>query len=200
MNRIKHAFILFVDFVGLLIIVSTLLIVLNYFKIIPLSQNFPKYFGFLPQALQKTETITPAPKPNASALVWNKQATPTLISNYSDYFKNHIIPVTAYGEAVDMFFVSGAFTAYNKNYIQIITSQGIAVFQITNDSALRKISPPITSKSQGNDGTNRVTAIYKSSADFYNDVPFGSYLQIIYQLNKDLKTAIYVDYYPEHKF
>lgn len=201
MNKIKHAFILAVDFIGLLIIGFIILFALNYFKIIPLSKTFPKYFGFLPQATKKISTsITPAPLPTASGLAWDKQANPTLVSNYSDYFKNHNIPVTALGETIDMFFVSGALTAYNKNYIQIITSQGIAVFQITNDSVFRKISPPITSKSQGNDGVNRVTAIYKSSSDFYNGVPFGSYLQINYQLNGDLKAATSIDYYPEYKY
>ena len=200
MNRIKHAFILAFDFIGLLIIGFIILFALNYFKILPLSKTFPKYFGFLPQILQNTVIITPTPKPIASLLAWDKEATPTLISNYSDYFKSHNIPITASGETIDMFSVSGAFTAYNKNYIQIVTSEGPTVFQITNESVLRKISPPITSKSQGGNGIDRVTAIYKNSADFYNDTPFGSYLQIIYQLNGDLKVATSIDYYPEHKF
>lgn len=176
------------------------MIVLNYFKIIPLSKNLPKYFGALPQILQKTVNITPTPKPIVSALTWDKEATPTLISNYFEYFKNNKIPVTAYEETIDMFFVSGAFTAYNKNYIQTITSEGPTVFQITSDSVFRKISPPLTSKSQGGDGVNRVTVIYKSSADFFNDAPFGSYLQIVYQLNGDIKVATSIDYYPEHKY
>lgn len=200
LSRIKTTFILFVDFVGLLIIISILLIVLNYFKIIPLSKNFPKYFGFLPQVLQKTVIITPTRKPIVSLLAWDKQATPTLVSNYSDYFKNNNTSVTAYGGTIDMFLVSGAFTAYNKNYIQTVTSEGPTVFQITSDSVFRKISPPITSKSVGGNGADRVIAIYKSSADFYSDAPFGSFVQIIYTLNGNSKLAVSIDYYPEYKF
>lgn len=200
LSRVKAVVILFVDFVGLLIIILILLVVLNYFKIIPLSKTFPKYLGFLPQILQKTVTTVPTPKPIASLLAWDKEATPTLVSNYTDYFKNHNIPVTAYGETIDMFFVSGAFTAYNKNYIQTVTSEGPTVFQITNDSVFRKISPPITSKSVGGSGANRITIIYKSSPDFLNDASFGSYLKIIYHLRGDIKVADHVDYYPEYKY
>jgi hypothetical protein len=199
MNRIKHAFVLTVDFIGLLIIGSLVLFVLNYFKIVPLSQTFPNYFGFLPQALQKTAIATPAPQPLASGIIWNKQADPTLITNYSDYFKTHYSPTSASSENSDLFSVSGVFTAYNISYIQTVTSQGSTVFQI-NNTVFRKISPPITSKSRGGEGDNRITAEYKNANDFFNDVPFGGYLQITYQLAGDLKTAASVDYYPEHKY
>ncbi len=184
---------------GLLIIGFVILFALNYFKIIPLSQSFPKYFGFLPQNAQEKAALVPTPAPASSEIIWDKQASPTLIANYSDYFKNNNIPVTDYGEAIDMFFVSGALSAYNKNYIQVITSQGITVFKI-DSPVFRKISPPITSKSQGNTGENRITAIYKSSADFFSDTPFGGFLQIAYQLEGDLKVAASIDYYPEYKF
>lgn len=200
LSRIKTAIVLFIDFVGLLIIVSILLIVLNYFKVVPLSKTFPKYFGFLPQVLQKTIVIVPTPKAIVSLLSWEKQATPTLISNYSDYFKNHNIPVTTPEGTIDIFLITGVFTAYNKNYIQTVTSGGPTIFQITNDSVFRKISPPISSKSEGGNGTDRVMAIYNSNADFYNATPFGSYLRIIYKLNGDLKVATSIDYYPEHTF
>lgn len=201
MNKIKHALILAVDFMGLLIIISILLIVLNYFEILPLSKTFPNTFGFLPQISKnvKKSIYAPTPAPAAS-IVWDKQAEPALVSNYSDYFKIHIIPISAYSENDNLFFVSGALTAYNKDYIQIITSQGITVFQINTNSVFRKISPPVTSKSQGGGGENRITTMYKNSADFFNDAPFGSFVEIIYKLNKDLKTATVIDYYPEHKF
>ncbi|MCL5019035.1 MAG: hypothetical protein M1426_00955 [Patescibacteria group bacterium] len=200
MNRIKHTFILAVDFIGLLIIGFIILFALNYFKIIPLSKTFPKYFSFLPQAEKKIPSIIPTPLPTASGLAWDKQANPTLVSNYSDYFKNHNIPVTILDENTNLFFVSGALTAYNKNYIQTVTSQGITVFQIDTNLVFRKISPPITSKSQGGGGENRITAIYTSSDDFFNDAPFGSYLEIVYKLTGDIKTATSIDYYPEHKY
>ncbi len=199
MNRIKHAFILTVDFIGLLLISSIILFALNYLKILPLSAAFPKYLGFLPQVSQKKAVLTPTPAPAAFEIVWQKQAEPALISNYSDYFKNHNISISTYNENDNLFFVSGALTAYNKDYVQIITSQGLTVFK-TSDSVFRKISPPITSKNQGGDGVNRITAIYKSSADFFSDAPFGAFVQIVYKLNGDIKTATSIDYYPEYKF
>jgi len=200
MNRIKHTFILFIDFIGLLIIVSILLVLLNYFKIIPLSKTFPKYFGFLPQTTQKTTIVTATPKPIVTALVWDKQASPTLISNYTDYFKSNNNPVTAYGGTTDMFFVSGVFSAYNNNYIQSVTSDGPTIFQINSDTIFRKISPPITSKYTGSYGVDRISATYKSSTDFFNDAALGSYLEIVYRLNGDIKVVSSIDYYPEHKY
>lgn len=200
MNWIKHIFILTVDLIGLLIIGSIILFALNYFKILPFSQTFPKYFGFLPQAVQEKVVVTPTPAPASSQVIWEKQANSTLISNYSDYFKKNNMPATVYEETADTFLEKGAFTAYNKSHIQTVTSEGTTIFQINNGSVFRKISPPITSKNQGGDGTDRVTAEYKSSADFFSDVPFGSYLQIIYTLNGNLKSASSVDYYPEYKF
>lgn len=200
LSRVKTIFILFVDFVGLLIIVAILLIVLNYFKVIPLSKNFPKYFGFLPQIIQKTAVTTPTPKPIVSALAWDKEATPALVSNYSDYFKKQNTPAVFYEKTIDMYFVNGAFTAYNKNYIQTVTPEGPTVFQINNDTIFRKISPPITSKNDEGDGTLRVTEIYKSSTDFFNNVLFGNYLRIMYKLNGDMKVANSIDYYPEYQY
>ncbi len=200
MNRIKHAFILAVDFIGLLIIGSIILFALNYFKIIPLSKTFPKYFGFLPQVSQKKIALPSTATPTFPEIVWDKQATSTLISNYTDYFKSRNTPITAYGTTTDMFFVSGAFTAYNKYYFQAVIFAGPTYFQIANNSVFRKISPPITSKSEGGNGADRITEIYKSSTDFFNDAPFGSYLEIIYHLKGDIKVADRVDYYPEHKY
>jgi hypothetical protein len=200
MNRIKHTFILFVDFIGLLIIVSILLVLLNYFKIIPLSKTFPKYFGFLPQVIQNTAIVSATPKPIVTALVWNKQASQTLVSNYTDYFNKNNNPVIPYQQTTDKFFVIGAFSAYNDNYFQAIISRGPTYFQVASDSAFRKISPPITSKSEGGNGTDRIIATYKNFTEFFNDAPFGSYLEIIYHLKGDIKVANQVDYYPEHKY
>ncbi|MCL6096527.1 MAG: hypothetical protein M1444_02470 [Patescibacteria group bacterium] len=201
MNRIKHFFILAVDFIGLLIIVCILLIVLNYFEILSLSKTFPNTFGFLPQISKnvKKSIYAPTPAPTAS-IVWDKQAEPALVSNYSDYFKSHNIPISVYSENDNLFFVSGALTAYNKDHVQIITSQGVTVFKINTNSVFRKISPPTTSKSQGGGGENRITAMYKNSADFFSDAPFGSFVEIIYKLNGDLKTATVIDYYPKYKY
>ncbi len=200
MNRIKHVFVLAVDFIGLLIIGSIILFALNYFEILSLSKTFPKYFSFLPQVSQEKVVLTPTHAPASSEIKWDNQAEPALVSNYFDYFKNRYTAIAVLAENGDLFLVDGALTAYNKNYMQIITSQGITVFQIDSSSVFRKISPLITSKSQGNSGENRVTAIYKSFSDFFSDAPFGGFLQIIYQLNGDSKLAVSVDYYPEYKY
>jgi hypothetical protein len=184
------------------IISFVILFTLNYFEILPLSTTFPKYFGFLPQISKniRQAIYAPTPVPTATPIIWDKQANPTLISNYSDYFKIHNMPPNPYGQTTDMFLVSGTFTAYNNNYIQTITSNGLTIFQITNNTTFRKLSPAITDKSQGGNGADRITTMYKNSADFYSDTPFGSYLQITYRLNGDIKVAADVDYYPEYKY
>jgi hypothetical protein len=199
MNRIKHALILTVDFIGLLIILSAIFFTLNYFKVLPLSTTFPKYFGFLPQISKEksAETLTPAPE--SVNIKWDKQAQPALVSNFSDYFKIHNISITTIDENNGLFLVKGVLSAYNKHYFQIVTSLGITFFQI-DKSNFRKISPTISLKSKGSDPTNRTIATYKNSADFFSDVPFGGYLEIIFTLNGNIKSATNVDYYPAHNF
>ena len=61
LSQIKQALILLVDFIGLLIILSILLIVLNYFALLPLSKSFPKYLAFLPQISKNVKQSIYAP-------------------------------------------------------------------------------------------------------------------------------------------
>ncbi len=201
MNRLKHVFILTIDFIGLLVIIFIIIFALNFFKILSLSTVFPKYFGFLPQISQKQEAVQPTSPPVPTGIVWEKQASSDLISNYSGYFKNsHIIPINTYGNDPTLLFVSGAMSAYNKDHIQVITTQGITVYQLTNTTVFRKNSPAITTKSQGSKGASRITAVYKNSADFFTEVPFGGFIQVIYRINGDSKLAYYIDYFSDYRY
>ena len=131
----------------------------------------------------------------AAPIIWDKQADPTLISNYSDYFKNRNAPVPANGNT-GLFLANGVLSAYNKYYLQAITTQGLTVFTIDNATVIRKISPPVTSKSEGNTEINRITTTYENPASFFSDAPvLEAYLEITYKLNGDIKIADSIDYY-----
>lgn len=59
-----------IEILIVLVGLSIIILILNYFNIIPISQNFPNYFGFLPHEaiIIKKETVSvPSPTPNMSS-------------------------------------------------------------------------------------------------------------------------------------
>jgi hypothetical protein len=195
---------LLLEIVGLIAVFVVILLILNFFNILSLSKIYPKQLGFLPHLRQTANTQrTPQTQTTgvtsgnqapvlASFAKLQNQAPDTKVKKYLNSATGFTKPAIS-GNSTN--YVSDAvFSGYDSHSIQVVTAEGVLNLSFDQNTLFQKQPAPKTPAGGSTSSAAELPAVvpYASPTDFFQNVAFGSDLQVLFS-KPDLK-AIRINY------
>lgn len=171
---------------GLLFLFFIFLGVLNYFNIVPLEKNFP-FLSFLPNRQLDFNKILTKQQPNEPQFTETKlknQSPPADIKAYQKYAGDNF-GKAFFDDKTSTFSVEGVVSGFDDAIIQLVTIEGIKIFNLEKDTIFEKILPTTSSAAEKN--VVRVSP-NMSAGDFFKELKLGFPLRVVYAVKTSTNT------------
>jgi hypothetical protein len=174
--RIPQSTLLALGVTGLVVVFVVFLLILNYFKIISLSNFSPKTTTTMPvniNVANNNQNSTPV-----SFTKLQNQASDTQMKKYQAFAAGFSKP-TAQEKSTD--YVSDAvFSGYDSRTIQVVTNEGVLNLNFDQNTLFQKYPNPQNQINNATASGMLPKPIKYAQGDFFKNVSFGSVLQVFF--------------------